>query len=159
MENLQENSKIEISQESLGYLNTSRKWTMFFAILGFVFIGLFLLFSLFAGSLITGFTSGASGMEGFEDMGAAGGIASGIMMVTAIAFAVVYFFPMFFLFRFSRHMSNAIKNLDATEMQLAFKNHKLYWQYLGILVIIILIVYLIVMLVAGASFAFLSGMS
>jgi hypothetical protein len=54
-------------------------------------------------------------------------------------------------------MSNAIRNLDAAEMQLAFKNHKLYWQYLGILVIIILIVSLIVMLVAGASFAFLSG--
>jgi hypothetical protein len=157
MENVQENTKMEISQDSLGYLNTTRKWTMFFAILGFVCIGLFLLFSLFAGSLMSGFTSGASEMEGFEGMGAAGGFASWIITVTALIFTVIYFFPMFFLFRFSRHMSNAIRNLDAAEMQLAFKNHKLYWQYLGILVIIILIVSLIVMLVAGASFAFLSG--
>ena len=72
MENLQENRKIEIGQESLGYLNTTRKWTMFFAILGFIFLGLMLIIGLLAGSFLTAFTSKMSGAEGVEGIKLAG---------------------------------------------------------------------------------------
>ena len=78
MENNQEIKKIEIGQESLGYLDTTRKWTMFFAIIGFIFLGMMLIIGLLAGSFLSAFTSKMSGMEGMQGMEgakAAGGIA------------------------------------------------------------------------------------
>jgi uncharacterized membrane protein YjgN (DUF898 family) len=158
MENLQENRKIEIGQESLGYLNTTRKWTMFFAILGFIFLGLMLIIGLLAGSFLTAFTSKIPGAEGVEGVKLAGGFTSVLMFIILLVFAIIYFFPILYLLRFSTHTAKAVANLDQHEMQLAFKNLKSYWVYLGILVIIMLVIYFIVFIVAGASLAFLSGL-
>jgi hypothetical protein len=43
METPLENRKIEIGQETLNHLNTTRKWAMFHAIIGFIFLGLILI--------------------------------------------------------------------------------------------------------------------
>jgi hypothetical protein len=161
MENSFENKKVEIGQEALGYFDTTRKWTMFFAILGFVFLGLMLVLGLVAGSLISRFTSGMSSMEGMEGMssvGAAGGMASIMMFIMFLIIAVIYFFPLLYLLKFSQHAKKALATCDSNEMTLAFKSIKSYWKYMGILVIILIVVYLIIFLIAGASFAFLSGL-
>jgi hypothetical protein len=164
MENSLENKKVEIGQEALGYLDTTRKWTMFFAILGFVFLGLMLVMGVVAGSFIRGFTSGmsgVSGMEGAEGMGtvkAAGGFASVMMFIVMLIMAVIYFFPLFYLLKFSTHAKKAVATCDSNEMTLAFKNIKSYWKYIGILIIILLAVYLIIFMIFGASLAFLTGL-
>lgn len=158
MENTLENKKIEIGQLSLGYLETTRKWTMFFAILGFVVIGILLILGLVAGSFLTSFTSKMSGMEGMEGSPAAGGIASIFIFIGILIFAVIYFFPLFYLLRFSRHTKNAVANLDAQELELGLKNLKSYWRYIGIFTIIALSFYLIILIIAGGSLAMLSGL-
>jgi hypothetical protein len=161
MENNQEVRKIEIGQESLGYLNTTRKWTMFFAILGLIFLGIMLIVGLLAGSFISAFTSKMSGMEGMNGMEgakAAGGFASIFIFIFLLIFAVIYFFPLLYLFRFSRHTKNAVANLDANELQLGLKNLKSFWKYLGILTIIMLVIYLLVLIALGGSLALLSGL-
>jgi hypothetical protein len=162
MENSLENKKVEIGQEALGYFDTTRKWTMFFAILGFIGLGLMLVIGLVAGSLIRKFTSGMSGVEGMEgmgsSMGAAGGMASVMMIIVMLIFAAIYFFPLLYLLKFSQHAKRAVATCDANEMTLAFKNIKSYWKYMGILVIILLAVYLIIFLIFGASMAFLTGL-
>jgi hypothetical protein len=161
MENSLENKKVEIGQEALGYLDTTRKWTMFFAILGFIGLGLMILIGLVAGSIIRRFTSGMSGMEGMEGMssaGAVGGMATVMMVIILLIIAVIYFFPLLYLLKFSQHAKNAVATGDSNEMTLALKYQKSYWKYLGILVIILLVVYLIIFLIFGASMAFLSGL-
>lgn len=161
MENIQENRKIEIGQESLGYLDTTRKWSMFFAILGFIFLGVMLVIGLLAGSFLSAFSSKMSGMEGMQGMEgakAAGGIASVLLFVYMLIVAVIYFFPLLFLFRFSKHTKNAVANLDANELQLGLKNLKSYWKYIGILMIVCLAIFLLVLIIAGGSLAMLSGM-
>lgn len=156
MENTLENKKIEIGQASLGYLETTRKWTMFFAILGFVVIGLMLIGGLFAGSFMAKLTSKFSGSEGLEGASAVGGIASVFIFIFILIFAVIYFFPLLFLFRFSRHTKNAIATLDAQQMELGLKNLKSYWKYIGILTIIVLSLYLLILIIAGGSLAMLT---
>jgi heme/copper-type cytochrome/quinol oxidase subunit 2 len=151
MENIQENRKIEIGQESLGYLD----------ILGFIGLGIMLIIGLLAGSFMSAFTSKmpvAEGIEGMESVKAAGGIASVFVFIFLLIFAVIYFFPLLYLLRFSKHTKNAVANLDANEMLLGFKNLKSYWKYIGILIIILLAFYFIVLIVAGSSLAFLSGL-
>jgi hypothetical protein len=161
-----ENSKIEIGPEGLGYLNTTRKWTMFMAILGFIGIGLMIFGGLALSFIMKGVSSALPAMEGMEGLegiegvdvaGAATGIASGMMMVMFLIIAVIYFFPVLYLFKFSKHTKKALETNDAAELTLGLKNLKSYWLYLGVLVIIALSVYLIIFLVAGASLAFLSG--
>lgn len=157
MENFQEEKKIEIGSEALGYLNTTRKWTMFFAILGFIFLGLMLLGGLTAGIFLKSL-SGLADTEGFEGMGGAVSVVAQYMMVIFILIiGLIYFFPILYLFRFSRHTSMAVKTMDQNEMNKALRYMKSYWVYIGVLLIIVLVIYLIIFLIAGASLAFLSG--
>lgn len=158
MENLQEENKIELGQDALRYLNTTRKWTMFFAILGFIFIGLMLLGCVIAGVLLNSLP-GLSEFESVEDMESVGlmaGAARIMLIVFMVIFAIIYFFPFYYLLRFSQHTSRAIKKLSSEELTMALRNLKAYWLYIGVLVIIVLSVYLLIFIIAGTSLAFLS---
>jgi len=148
MENLEEIRKMEIDREALNDLNTTRKWTMFLAILGFIGIGFMLIIGLFAGVFLSVFNTEQVPL-GFPEW---------IIFVFILAFAVLYFFPVLFLFRFSRHTSNAVKTLDKQELNLAFKNLRSYYVYVGILVIVVLSMYIVAFIVAGASLAFLKDL-
>jgi heme/copper-type cytochrome/quinol oxidase subunit 2 len=102
--------------------------------------------------------SGTEGMEGMETAKAVGGMASIAFFIIMLIFAVIYFFPLLYLFRFSKHTKKAVANLDANEMKLGIKNMKSYWKYIGILIIILLSFYLLVLIFAGSSLALLSGL-
>jgi hypothetical protein len=161
MENDQETRKIEIGQESLGYLETMRKWTMFLAILGFIGVGIMIIFGLIFGIFMSAFSSKIPGIEGVEGIGSTGtigSIAGIIILIFMVVFAVIYFFPLLFLIRFSRHTGNAIAKLDANELQLGLKNMRNYWQYIGILIIVFISLYLVAFIFFGASLAMLKGL-
>jgi Family of unknown function (DUF5362) len=148
MDTSTEIKKIEIEQESLNYLDTTRKWAMFFAIIGFIFLGFILIAGLVAGTFLSVFKS--------PEMG--GGIPQILVFVFVIVMALVYFFPILFLFRFSKHTANAVQTLSKEELKKALRNLKSYFVYIGILLIIVLVIYFIVLVVAGTSMAFLKGM-
>ena len=148
MENIQENRKIEIEQETLKDLNTTRKWSMFMAILGFIFIG----FIIIAGIIATTFLSALSGS------GTSTGFPEWILIIMILVFATIYFFPVLFLFRFSSHTGKAVAMIDKGELQKAFKNLKSYFVYIGILIIIAISFYLLILVFAGSSLALLRGL-
>jgi hypothetical protein len=149
MENTTEIRKIEIEQDTLKDLDTARKWTLFLAILGFIGIGLLLIIGLFAGVFLSVFSTSDIPL-GFPEW---------LVIIIVLIFAAIYFFPVLFLFRFSKHTSNAVKSLDKQEMQKAFRNLRSYFMYIGILVIVVLAVYFIAFIAAGASVAFLKDLT
>jgi hypothetical protein len=148
METPLENRKIEIEQETLKHLNTTRKWAMFLAIIGFIILGLIVIIGLIAGTFLTAFNSGGKDL----------GIPESLMFVPILLLAVIYFFPVLFLFRFSKHTSHAVQTLDKLEFHKAIKNLKSCFVYIGVLIIIILSLYIVVLIVAGSSMAFLKGL-
>ena len=148
MESIHEKKKIEIEQETLNQLNTTRKWTMFLAIIGFIFLGLFIVMGVIAGTFLSAFNSVETGL----------GIPESLMFVIFLAVAVIYFIPVLFLFRFSKHTAHAVQTLDKQEFHKAIKNLKSYFVYLGILLIILLTFYVVALIVAGTSMAFLKGL-
>ena len=148
MESLSDIKKIEIEQDTLRDLDSTRKWTMFLAILGFIGIGLLLIVGLFAGVFLSVFNT-TDIPVGFPEW---------LLFIIILICAAIYFFPVFFLFRFSKSASNAVKSLDKLEMQKAFRNLKFYFVYLGILVIVVLAVYFIAFVAAGASISFLKDL-
>ena len=148
METPIENKKIEIEQETIKHLNTTRKWAMFLAIIGFIILGLIIIIGLIAGTFLTAFNSGGKDL----------GIPESLMFVPILLLAVIYFFPVLFLFRFSKHTSHAVQTLDKLEFHKAIKNLKSFFVYIGVLIIIILSLYIVVLIVAGSSLAFLKGL-
>jgi len=148
MEIAPENRRIEVEQDTLAQLNTARKWAMFLAIMGFIFLGLAVIIGLLAGTFLTAFSTGQKGL----------GIPESMMFIPVILLGAVYFFPVLFLFRFSKHTSHAINTLDKLEFYKAVRNLKACFAYMGILLIIILSLYIVVLIVAGSSLAFLKGL-
>lgn len=148
MDTLNEIRKVEIGQETLNNLNKTRKWTMFLAVIGFIFLGLMLIFGIIAGTFLSAFKAGNS----------VHGIPESLVLLIFIALAVVYFFPVLYLFRFSKHTANAVQTLSKEELDKAFKNLRSYFVYIGVLIIIGLSFYVIALIVAGTSIAFLKGL-
>ncbi|MCU0472089.1 MAG: DUF5362 family protein [Bacteroidales bacterium] len=148
MDNLPEIKKIEIEDNTLKDLNITSKWTMFLAILGFIFTGIMVIIGLFAGVFLAVFKAGDSPV-GFPEW---------LIFVIILIFAVLYFFPVLYLFRFSKHTSNAVKTLDKHELHKAFRNLRSYYVYTGILLIVVLVIYVVGFIVAGASVAFLKDL-
>lgn len=148
MEPSSEIRKIEIEEQALKYLNTTRKWAMFFAIIGFIFLGLLLVAGLVASTFLSVFKS--------QELG--GDIPQVLVFILVLATALIYFFPILFLFRFSKHTARAVHTLSKEELNKAFRNLKSYFVYIGVLLIIILVIYFIALVVAGTSMAFLRGM-
>ena len=84
------NNELILSSASIGYLTTIRKWTMFFSILGFVFV--LLMFGM-------GFIVQA--LAGFNP--AINAIPIGGLIVVYIIFGLIYVPPIISLFKFSKN--------------------------------------------------------
>ena len=148
MEISSENRKIEIGPESLNNLNATRKWTMFLSVLGFIFLGFLIVAGLITSTFLSTFKS--------EEVNL--GIPESLMVIVFIIIAAIYFFPVLFLFRFSRHTRNAVQTLDKQELHKAFKNLRVYFTYIGIMVIIVISIYIVALVTAGASMSFLKDL-
>ena len=138
---------IEIGQDTLKHLNTLRKWTMFLAVIGFIFFGLIIILGLITGTFLTAFNL-SSNTQGIPDA---------LVIAAFIAFALMNFFPVYFLFSFSKHTSLAVAKHDRKEMHVAIKFLKRFFIYIGVFIIVVLTVYIASLVMAGRSDAILHG--
>jgi hypothetical protein len=148
METSSEERKIEIGPETLNHLNSTWKWTMFLSVLGFIFLGLLIIAGVVTSTFLTAFKAQEANL----------GLPESLMIIILIVIAAIYFFPVFFLFRFSRNTRDAIQNLDKKKLEKGFRNLRTYFTYIGIMVIVVLTIYFVALLAAGASMSFLKGM-
>ena len=134
-----------IDWRSKEFLKETAKWTKFLAILGFVGIGLMVL-----GSLVMLFAPSSLMSNGDFPFG--GKI---FMMLLYLAFAVLYYFPISYLYQFSENTKKAIENNDNNAIRDAFEFLKSHYKFIGILTIILLSFYAIIIFIgligAGAA--------
>jgi len=134
-----------IDWRSKEFLKETAKWTKFLAILGFVGIGLMVL-----GSLVMLFAPSSLMSNGDFPFG--GKI---FMMLLYLAFAVLYYFPISYLYQFSENTKKAIENNDNNAIRDAFEFLKSHSKFMGILTIILLSFYAIMIFIgligAGAA--------
>jgi heme/copper-type cytochrome/quinol oxidase subunit 2 len=147
MEMTSDERKIELDSEILNNLNSTRKWTTFLSVLGFIFLGLIIVAGLATSLFLTTFKSQEANL----------GIPESLMIILFIVIGAIYFFPVFFLFRFSRNTRDAIQNLDRQKLAKGFRNLRLYFTYIGIMVIVVLSIYVMLLIFAGASMSFLKS--
>jgi hypothetical protein len=140
--------KIVIGQDTVKNLNTLRKWTMFLAVSGFIFIGSVITLGLITGTFLTAFNN-SDKIPGVPDA----------LVVAAFAgLALINFFPILFLFRFSKHTSLAISTLDSREMHIAIRYLKRFFVYTGVLLIAVIALYIFGIILENTSIEFLRGL-
>lgn len=139
-ENYQVNNPTDtrLNNVAKGFLKEIAKWANFFAILGFIGIGLLVLVALFAGVIF-------SSLPGNNIASSIGG---GVITFIYLLMAVLYFFPVLYLYKFSTKMKAGLARNNEDELTEAFSNLKSHYKFVGILTIIMLSFYALGILLA-----------
>lgn len=135
MEN--QESHLVLTNFAKEFLKESAKWSKFLAILGFVGIGFMMLSAIFIGALSSSFPQ--NGVMPFS---------SPLLSVIYLIFAVIYFFPVFYLYKYAEHTKKAIDSNDSEVLQKGFEKLKSHHKFIGIMALIILSLYALGLLLA-----------
>ncbi len=125
-----------LNQNGIINLEEAGKWSRFLGIVGFVMLGLILIFGLFAGSLMSGIMA-ASGTP-FASFGAA------FFTIYMIVICAIAFYPTFMLYKFGTSVRASIRTSDISGFNQSLLYLKRYFKFVGILTIIILGIYALV---------------
>ncbi len=142
-----DNNNTGISRAALKNLNIARKWAMFLAVLGFIFFGLIVIIGFITGTFLSVFRSDEINL-GMPDYLAAIFYSSG---------SIIYFFVVYFLYRFSKAARDAIQKNDSIKLNKAFRYLKIFFTFTGILVMIVLAAYITTLILAGVSLTLPDG--
>ncbi|MDF1549987.1 MAG: DUF5362 family protein [Bacteroidales bacterium] len=121
-------NSIKLSERSIEALSETRKWAHFLSILGFIGIGLMVIFGIIGGIAGT--------------MSAFGGGA--LIALVYIILAGLYSIPVYYLFMFSSELRDAIENSQTYSLDSAFEFLKSHYKFIGIFTIVILSLYLLI---------------
>lgn len=134
------NNSFEISEPSASYLRQITIWTLFFSVLGFIFIGL----TFIAAIIIPIIFSVLENSNMPVNMA---------VMIGGIYFAlgIIYIFPVIYLYRFSTKMRLALENRDGVNFENALKNFKSHFKFMGITTIAIIGIYILVAVMISFS--------
>ena len=146
-------SSLVINADNARYLRETGRWAKFLAVLGFIFCGLIALFGFFFTSMMTTLSRmQAPGTESLGVLNNFGGFFAGLY----IGFALLYFFPCLYLFRFADHMKIALLEQNQARLDSSFANLKSMFKFLGILILVVLgfyaLIFLFAILAGGAAF-------
>ncbi|KAF2510846.1 hypothetical protein EYY60_10100 [Flavobacterium zhairuonense] len=136
-----ENFEMQLDQSAKDFLKETAKWAYFLSILGFIGVGLFVVFAIFAGAIFAslGNTMGAGLFAG--SLGA-------FMSFVYLAFAALYFFPVYYLFRFGSNAKRAFRENDSEALTSSLGYLKSHYKFIGILMVTILSLYALIFVLA-----------
>jgi len=145
-----DNFELQITSQAQSFLRETSKWVTFLSILGFIWVGLMVLLSVFF--MVSG--------QAFGQLGGAAGFSGVGLGVFYLIFSAVYFFPILYLFKFASNLKQALASNRTDKLTDAFENLKSHYKFVGILVIIgislfvLLMVFGVVAAIAGAASGF-----
>ena len=120
-------TSFNITQPMLLSLRQTKPWVMLVSVIGFIYIGISVFFSVVAMFIFSQ----------FNDTGSF--VSSSMLVVMNILMGILYFFSSLFLFKFASSIGRLLDGGGATEMEEALSNQKSFWKFVGILVIIAII--------------------
>ncbi|MFD2939627.1 hypothetical protein [Flavobacterium notoginsengisoli] len=141
-----EKFELQLDTTAKDFIKEIAKWAYFLSIIGFIGIGLLLIIAVFAGTIF-------SAMGSMPGMGAYGGSFGAAMGAVYFLMAAFYFFPVYYLFKFSSNAKKAFRDNDSEALTSSLGYLKSHYKFIGILMIVLLAVYAFVFL-----FAILGGL-
>ena len=126
-----------LTETMLIYLKKTSPWLRFIGILGFIGSGVVVLWGVSMFVFVPMIWRTWDHIPGFESFGGIMGAAYGVVMAAlSIVGALLVFLPALFLYRFGDKIRNYLRTGADQDLELAFKNNKSFWKYVGIICII-----------------------
>jgi len=126
-----------LTETMLLYLKGASPWLRFVGIMGFVSSGTTALWGIIFFAIIPLTGQIWNEIPGFEVVSNALGVVfGGGIAVLCIGAGVLIFFPSLFIYRFGEKIRGYLRTGTDLDLELAFKNNKSLWKFLGILYII-----------------------
>ncbi len=129
------NSNLQLTEESKSFLREIAKWAYFLSILGFLGVGFMIILALFMGTI-------------FSKLGVFGArfgmMEGGFITVIYLLLAVLYFFPVYYLFQFASKAKLALDKSDNEKLTASLEYLKSHYKFIGILVLVFISFYGIV---------------
>ena len=136
MENLDLlSNELQVSPQAQSYLTESAKWGKFLAIMGFIFCGIMIMVAFFIPVFLTQLPPYNTMSSEFNS-----GMKVG-MTIVYLLLALLFFFPCFYLYKFSVKMQSAVKVVSQENFDESLMNLKSMFKFYGIFTIIILSFY------------------
>ena len=120
-----------ITDAAKTFLKEIAKWTNFLSIIGFIMVGLFAFLGI--GMSIA--------MVGSNDFMSPVGIPGFLFGIIYFFLAAIYFFPIYYLFKFSKNLKKALIQVDNDALTDAIRFLKSHYKFIGILTIIMMALY------------------
>jgi len=149
--------ELQFTPVAQGFFRETAKWAKFLSIVGFVLIGFMVIgaFAMFA----MGGAGSMDEMDGMNSMGGGMGMMGAMGAALGVVYllvALLYFFPVLYLYKFASKAKQALDGNNTEELTSAFENLKSHYKFVGILTAIVLIIYalfFILAIVAGIGAA------
>jgi hypothetical protein len=125
---------LSIDPITKAHLSEAAKWARFLSIVGMILLVLMVVFGLFMATMMSS-TMGQFDSAGYSSYSIFSALGPGIAVIYIIM-AVIAFFPLLFLLRFANKARAALAGNDQQALNTSFQNLKVYFRYIGILVII-----------------------
>jgi len=116
-----------LTEVMLRYLRETSPWLKLVGILGFIGCGFYILYGIIFGIASVAFTN---------LIGDFANIPFWLLTPLSIAGAALIFFPSRFLYNFGSKISKYQYSNSDEDLEIAFKNNKSYWKFIGILLIL-----------------------
>lgn len=139
--------QLVFTEEIKDYIMETVKWSKFLSILGFIFVGIMSIFGiLMLFSLGGTLFSNAVGLNNIP------GFPAGMFSVVGFVYfgiALLYFFPVYYLFSFAAKTKNAILCNDNQLLAEGFAKLKSHYKFVGILTLIIVGFYAVIFVIGA----------
>lgn len=128
-------NQLIINQVSRKFLAETARWAKLLSIIGFVGMGFMVIGAIF-------FMVAFSVFDIPNDLP----FPPSLLGILYIVIAVIYLFPLLYLFRFAIKMKEAMVHLQQSTLDLAFSNLKSHYKFIGIFMLVTLGLYAVILL-------------
>lgn len=122
--------ELQITPIAQNFLKEAAKWAYVLSIFGFIGIA----FMLFSALIMIASSSAIPSDSSAGPMGMVGAMTTGVG-IAYLLFAVLYFFPVMYLYKFSDKMKTAISNSNTETLTDSLENLKSHFKFLAIFII------------------------
>lgn len=132
--------QLTLTKASKNFLRETARWAKFLAIIGFILIGLMLVFAMFATTIFDMAAKMQPGVPEYLGL---------TMTIVYLVLAIIYFFPVYYLLQFSLKMKKALTSKNDETLAKAFEMIKSHYKFLGVFTIITISLYVLLFIVSA----------
>lgn len=128
-----------LSALSIEFLREATKWAKFLSILGFIGVAFMVIASFFMGALLSILPSTVGENTAMP-------VPPWIFSLIYLVFAVLYAFPIYYLYKFSVDTRKALDANNADFLAEGFRYLKSHYKFIGVMAIVMFVLYIIIII-------------